>query len=213
MASRAFTLLEMLVVIAIIAIISVFAIPAVASIVNGSRLNQASLTLTGQLSLARQYATTKNRAVEVRFIRCQDPEMPGGGAGAQDPDQFRAIQLLEVLEGGTTVPIGKTEFLPQAIVFSSDTRSSLLDGETTSQTSRAPVASTDVELPRGIKMNYKFVSFRFLPDGATTLAANHNWFVTVLNLNDQSMSTRLPANFFITQIDPVNGITHGFRPN
>jgi uncharacterized protein (TIGR02596 family) len=211
--ARAFSLLEMVVVIAIIAIVSAFAVPAFSSLVNGTTLNQASSMLTNQLNLARQYATTKNRSVEVRLLRFRDPEMPGEGGGSQGPGQFRAIQLMEVLEAGVAVPFGKMECFPQAIVLCPDVRSSLLDGAgTASQISRTPTA-TDGELPRGIQRNYTFVSFRFLPNGSTTLAANHNWFMTVLALKDLNANTQLPANYFIVQIDPVSGSTRNFRPN
>ena len=211
MASRAFTLIETMVVIAIIGIIAAFAVPTVSSMVNSTRLSQASMTVSSQLSLARRYAMTRNHPVEVRFIRFQDPESPPDGSGASA--QFRGIQLLEALESGVAVPLGKVELLPDAVVLASDTRSSILDGETATQLPRTPSPATDTKMPRGIDMNYTYVPFRYLPDGATNLAANHNWFVTVLAEKDQKAGTKLPANFYILQIDPVNGITREFRPN
>lgn len=199
-----------MVVIAIIAIIAAFAVPNVTSMVNGAKLSQASMTVSSQLSLARRYAMTKNHPVEVRFIRFQDPETPPDANGAST--QFRGIQLLEVLESGTTLPLGKPELLPDAVVLASDTRSSLLNGETTNQLPRTPIPTTDAKLPRGIDLNYTYVAFRYLPDGSTNLAANHNWFITVLAEKDQKAGTKLPVNFYILQVDPVNGITREFRP-
>lgn len=199
-----------MVVVAIIGIIAAFAVPTVTSMVNSTRLSQASMTVSSQLSLARRYAITKNHPVEVRFIRFQDPETPPDGNAAST--QFRGIQLLEVLESGATLPLGKAELLPDAVVLASDTRSSLLDGEVATLLPRAPSPTTDTKMPRGIDMNYTYVAFRYLPDGSTNLAANHNWFITVIAERDQKAGTKLPANFYILQIDPVNGIPREFRP-
>ena len=210
---RAFSLLELVVVIAIIGMIAAFVVPAFSSLVNGPTMNQASAMLANELNSARQYAMTKNRSVEVRFLRYLDPEVPGEGPGSKIPPQFRAIQLLEVLEGGTPVPLGKVEPLPQSTILCAGERSSVLDpASASSQMARTPNAATDIGLPRGIDRNYDFVSFRYLPDGSTTLAANHNWFVTVLAAKDQGTEAKLPSNFFILQIDPVSGTTRGFRP-
>jgi uncharacterized protein (TIGR02596 family) len=212
MARRAFTLLEILVVISIIAIVSTFAIPAFASLIVGPTLNQASQTLVNQIGLARQYATTKNRSVEVRFIRYRDPGTPGEAAGPASGGQYRAIQLLEVLESGAPVSLGKPEFLPQNIILCGDGRSSLLDETGSLPQIPHSALPVDGELPRGIKRDYEYLSFRFLSNGSTTLAASQNWFITVLALRDQKGSTTLPANFFILQIDPVSGAARSFRP-
>lgn len=211
MTSRAFTLVETMVVVAIIAIIAAFAVPTITSVVSNTRLSQASMTLSSQLSLARRFAMTKNRPVEIRFIRFQDPESPPDASGASS--QFRGIQLLEVLESGAVVPLGKPELLPDAIVLAPDVRSSLLNGETATQLAKTPNPAMDGKMPRGIDLHYTYVSFRYLPDGSTNLAANHNWFITVLTEKDQKTGTTLPVNFFILQIDPVNGIAREFRPN
>lgn len=200
-----------MVVVAIIAIIAAFAVPTINSVVSSTRLSQASMTLSSQLSLARRYAMTKNRPVEIRFIRFQDPESPPDASGVAA--QYRGIQLLEVLESGVAVPLGKPEMLPDAVVLAPDTRSSLLNGETATQVPQIPNPAKDGKMPRGIDLNYTYVSFRYLPDGTTNLAANHNWFITVLSERDQKAGVKLPANFFILQVDPVNGIVHEFRPN
>jgi len=209
MKTRAFSLLELAIVISIIAVIAAFAVPAVATMLNGTILNQASQTLTAELTLARQFATSRNRAVEVRFLWFRDPEIPADSGG------FHGIQLMEVQPSGVSVPLGKVELFPNAVALCADSRSSLLDpAGTPPQVPRLPVASTDPSLPRGINQNYQIVSFRFLPDGSTTLAASQNWFATIISSKDQNKGgTQLPANFFTLQIDPVNGSTRGFRPN
>jgi hypothetical protein len=82
--------------------------------------------------------------------------------------------------------------------------------------------TNDPELPRGVKKDYTYVSFRFLPDGATSLSstgpstggANGQWYVTVHLLNDlgRAQSGNPPPNFFTWMIDPVSGATKILRP-
>lgn len=209
MKARAFSLLEIVIVIGVIAIISVFTAPALSSLINGPMLTRASQTLANHIKLARQYATSKNRPIEVRVLRFHDPENLSGTSGLE---QFRAVQLLEVLESGVPVPIGNTEFFPQGIVLCADQRSSLLDPQGQPPRTPSKPDRTDPGLPRGIEKDYEFVSFRYLPNGSTDLAANYSWFMTLVTERDQSTNKDLPANFFLLQIDPVSGKAKEFRP-
>jgi hypothetical protein len=72
----------------------------------------------------------------------------------------------------------------------------------------------DPELPRGVKRNYEYVFFRFLPDGSTNLSIGSKWFITVHALNDLPKATggQPPPNFFTWMIDPVSGNTKIYRP-
>ena len=76
-ASRAFSLVELLVVMAVIAIVAGFAVPAVTTMLKGSQLTQGSQMVVDQIALARQTALSRNRSVEVRFYKFADPEIPG----------------------------------------------------------------------------------------------------------------------------------------
>jgi len=71
----------------------------------------------------------------------------------------------------------------------------------------------DPELPRGIKRQYRYVAFRFQPDGSTNLAPKTSWYVTLHQLKDKVTGKIPPPNFFTLQIDPVSGTTRPFRPN
>ncbi len=226
---RAFTLIEMLAVMAIIAIVAVFVVPAATSILKGSQLTQASAMLTDQFSLARQQALTKNTMVEVRLIRFSDPEQPGETLTNPTTGKFRALQLMQVLPSGVAVPLSgsKVQMLPTSITMSSGTSgggnqpfSTLLPASGGSATSGGPQyvatpASSDPDMPRNVKNNYNFYAFRFLPDGSTNLLPTSQWYVTLLNINDQTKLTTMgiqAINFFTLQLDPVSGSTRSYRP-
>lgn len=211
----AFSLIELIVVIAIIAIIAAFTVPAASTILRGSKLTQASQIVTDQISLARQTALTRNRSMEVRFIRFGDPETPGESASDPSTGHFRAMQVFEVLESGVAVPLDKPQLLPQSVIMNPSAELSSLIGGSSQKTTKA--TNSDPELPRGIARNYEYVAFRFLEDGSTNLsptggAAAGKWFVTLHNANEKVSGSTPPANFFTLQIDPVSGATKLFRP-
>ncbi len=193
-ASRsAFSLIELVVVIAIIAIVASFTVPAATSILRGSAMTQAQQMLTDQISLARQYALSKNRPVEVRFYQIADPEQPGEDATKPETGQFRAMQLFEVVESGVGVPLDKVQQLPSTVIMNPNIDlSTIIKGP--NQTIQTPTTK-DPELPRGVKRNYKYVALRFQPDGSTTLGATDKWFLTIHNLSDGPTITQPPPNF------------------
>lgn len=208
---RGFSLIEMVAVVAIIGIIAVFAVPAASTIIRGSQLTQASQVLTDQINLARQYALTKNRSIEVRFIRFGDPEAPGEDPQKPDTGKFRAIQLFEVLGSGAAVPISKLQRLPVTIMINSTELSTLVD-ETGTTTTLTEPNEQDPELPGQVKRNYEYVSFRFLPDGSTNLLPTQKWYATIHAITDKVQGKTPPPNFFTLQIDPVSGSTKNYRP-
>ena len=211
-ANHAFSLLELIAVILIIGIVAAFVTPAASTILRGSQLTQATQVLTDQIVLARQLALTKNCSVEVRFIRFTDPEIPNDLGPDGQPGAYRAIQCFEILDNGAKVPMDKPQLLPQSVVMNSGALSSLLNSNPNPPV--GPDTQKDPELPRGVKHNYTFVTFRFSPDGSTNLSAIGGavWFVTLHNLNDTPTGSSPPSNFFTLQIDPVSGTTKSYRP-
>jgi len=225
--SAAFTLIEMIAVISIIAIITVFVVPAATTILKGSQLTQASTIITDQISLARQQALTKNCMVEVRFVRFGDPEQPGEKASTPMTGKFRALEVMQVLPSGVSVPLGKVQILPTSIMMaftegqtatgnSNSNFSTLLStGSGTAPLYTTTPPNTDPDLPRGIKKSYNYYSFRFLPDGSTNLLPTVQWYVTLINRNDEAKlsGTGIQSiNFFTLQLDPVSGATRSYRP-
>lgn len=229
-----FTLIELIVVITIIGIISVFVVPAASTMIMGTDLTRSAQVLSSQLSIARQIATTKNHAVEVRFIQFADPEQPGEKVADPTTWRFRAIQLMEVFENGNMAQVGKFERLLGNVIMDESLYSSLLDQQGTAQPNQQPLKLIRVEagervdyppLPRtSVKspqdaLKYHYVAFRFLTDGTTNLNPNGNWFVTLYQGVDRNKlqsggdSTKPPPfNYFTAQIDAANGSVRSFRP-
>ena len=201
---NAFSLVELLVVIVIIGIIGSFAVPAVGQLLKGSALTQAANILTDQTAAARQQALTRNRSVEVRFFSFVDPEQVG-----ETTPYFRAIQYFEIADGGIPNPTGRYVRFPNTVIMNPDpTLSSMLSDTPTSPNTNDP------DLPRGVGRKYTYVSFRFQPDGATSLPATSLSFITVHLLNDLGRATASnpPPNFFTWMIDPVSGSSKIMRP-
>ncbi len=203
----AFSLIELVAVISIIIIIAAFAVPAANTILRGSQLTQAAQLISGQLSLARQQALTRNRSIEVRFFQYADGEQPGEKPEDPASGKFRAIQMFEVLENGVPIPLSKLERLPVSIVFNDEDLSTLIKDKTPEDP-----RPSDPELPRGVDRNYKYVSFRFRPDGSTDLNPIKQWYITLHSLTDEVSGSEPPPNFFTVQIDPVSGSTRNYRP-
>jgi len=173
--SSGFSLVELLVVVVIIGVVMRFALPAVGSLLKGSSLSRAANMLTDEMSRARQYAISKNRAVEVRFYRFADPEVPGENVNDPTTGSFRGLQCFEIPsqqlnDEDVPLPIGSFVRFPDGIVMNDTDDLSNLIGPTSASFLQTAPGPIDPELPGGVGKKYLGVPFRFLPDGSTTLA-------------------------------------------
>ncbi len=235
-ATPAFTLIEMLAVIAIIAIVTAFIVPAASQMMRGNQLTQAANMVTDQISLARQQAVTQNAMIEVRFIRFADPEQPGETVADPATGKFRALQIMQVYNSGSSVPVGLLQVLPTTVVFNnqpatmqgtapaaSNSFSTLIPStQTGSNDPTLPAygkpGQSDPDMPHNIKKNYDYYSFRFLPDGSTSLQPVFSWFLTLNKAADlqkigSDASSFSHINFFTLQLDPTSGATRAYRAN
>lgn len=194
----AFSLVELLLVVAIISILAILAIPAFNSINSARFIEQAGQKIADQIALARQIALSKNRSVEVRFMK-----IPNEENGIAD---YSSIQLYEVRDDGSDRPLAKIAKLPQGIIIS-DT------GELSSLFSPNAMGTLDKEsfpdLPNsGKPEDVRF--FRFKPNGQSDLPnMAGNYYLTVHHKREIG---KMPANFSTIQVDPMSGRVKILRP-
>ena len=197
--SQGFSLIELLVVIAILSILTLISVPAFQQITRAASLNSASQVLADHFSLARQNALTRNRVIEVRLYQFRTSEAT--------QSSYCALQLFQYLEQEDRYQaITPIAYLPNATKLLDDSgKTSLLN------ISGQPITptTTDLKIP-GVGTSYKYLAFRFKPDGQTNLDPGENWFVTVVS--SLTPDSELPKNFTTVQIDPVTGNVRLYRP-
>ena len=192
----AFTLVELLTVVALMVIFLAFAIPAVSSVLSGLRLSRGGQQIADQIILGRQTALTRNRNVEVRFIRLTDPPTPG----------YRGVQIWMVDEAGTVrSPVSRMITLPDSVIINSNSSYSPLvfgSGSTVSgQTNFTPYGSC------------QYTGFRFRANGQTDIpTGNGTNSVNYITLQNATDSGSPPKNFFTIQINPLTGKVAVLRP-
>jgi len=186
---QAFTLIELLVVIAIMGILMVMIIPAVSGIGKGYRITAGAQSLIDQLNRARQEALSRNRMVEVQFLRA-----PRNGT-----TNYSATRLvtLDATNGTAQATTNRMVWLPDGVVI----------GTNASMTSTADLkTSTSVTIPGGGTASA--LTFCFRPNGTTDLSTNVHWTIVDENLSTSSS----PANFATVQLDSRTGRPRLFRP-
>lgn len=199
---RGFSLMEMLIVIAIIIAIASLVVPGTTSALNNNNLSRAAQILLQQLASARQTAVAKNRRVEVRFYRFDDPDLPGA-------DQyFRAVQSFLIADDNTAKPLGKIERLPGSIALLNSVEASpLLD---VPDKAYGP-GDVPVKIPR--VSGYATKAFQFRPDGSTNLELGKAFLsaASVRSPADAS-ATQLSGNYIVVQVDRLGGGVRLYRP-
>lgn len=204
--SRAFSLLELLIVMTIIVIMASLMGPTLNSALRGTALTQATDKVLGVLSIAHQTAITKAQTVEVRFYSYTNSETPG------DTGQGHAVQAFTVDDNGIATPLMKAQVLPNTVVISASTNLSTLMALTNSS---APAAYA---IPR-VGNNYSCSSFQYYRSGSTSLASSSQatavWGITVVNMIDMmgANASTLPVNYATVVIDPFNGSLKTYRPH
>ena len=200
---KAFSLVELLVVIAVIAVLTALLLPATTALSRSYQLNNVTQLVQGQLNLARQNALSRGHGVEVRIYFLPDYNQPESSA---TPKIYRGMQTF--IEGDptlTTVPVTALTkpamFLSPVVILDDNKKSTLL-----TLTATTPTTSLS-----SFALNYKYISFRFRPDGSTDLTTAATGLVLVLQ-NDALEPNGLPKNFRSVEIDPKNGVARVYQP-
>lgn len=199
MPRAAFTLTELLVVIVVLGMLLVVAAPSLFNGTDASRLTITGDLVLGKLTEAQQEAIASNSEVEVRFFE------RGEVGRLDDAPRLRALQLFAVGTGddadseGDFVPAEAVTGFDEGVVISNKPKiSSLLEA-----------GFKGDARPSGDRERY--LSFRFLPDGSTNLAAGNPWFLTLVSMETEEKEG-VPPNFYTVQIDAATGRIRSFRP-
>lgn len=192
----AFSLLELLVVIAIIGLLAGLIVPSIASILQGTNLEQGARVVFDQISLTRQIASTRNCTTELRMIKLTN----GSGSG------YNALQIWVPGTNATMRPINKLVTLPQAVVISED-GTGLSKIVSLLSASNMPAGGAAAGAP--------YVGFSIRPSGAVVPtvsgAARADLYLTVVPAR-MATNTSLPPNYATIQLNPDTGTPLVFRP-
>ncbi len=198
--SRAFSLIEILVVMVIIVLLLGISIPAIKGMTGSNSIAASGNMIAAFLDLARQDAISKNKVIEVRFYDCvSDGRLKN----------FCAFQLFEIDPSGAATPQCKVQILPSTVIIARDkSLSTLLDS---SRTKIWTEVDPMVKIPN-IGTSYDCRAIRFRPNGSTNLSADQKWHLTVIDGKDNFTSTKYPKNFSCVWVEPVMGSVQVLRP-
>ncbi|WP_395736856.1 Verru_Chthon cassette protein D [Prosthecobacter sp.] len=198
--SRAFSLVEMIVVVAIVTMLFAVAAPYTFSVIQSASLSSAGDTLMQKISQAQQRASSENRPIGLDFFYYNQDEIKA----------CHAIQLVSYdAASNVATPL-------EPPVYWSEGRVVLLEG------ALSPMFSTNVQpINTGLaaqepfkKLGATFYRVVFYPDGSTSLKIPlRTAYLTLVGVKNykQDLATA-PANYYTVQIDPVTGRGHSYRP-
>ncbi|MBE7157614.1 MAG: Verru_Chthon cassette protein D, partial [Rhodospirillales bacterium] len=149
-----FTLVELLMVMTVLGVLLALTVPLTRSLYESSNLTLSGQTVGDTLVLARQFATSQNQPVEVRFIKAN--------AGLNG---YSVVQLWQnAAATGNPVPLDKAVALPSNIEISANaTLSPMLNP--------AGLAGAASTMPTGNPQAGKsYVSFTVRPNGIVQVA-------------------------------------------
>ena len=223
-ASRAFSLIEMLVVVTIIVLLLAFSAPALSRTLMASKLASAGESLFGAISEAQQVAYASNVPVELRFFKV--PDAFGANPAYRSYQIFKIIQVTEGTGAAANVkeslePANNLVNLPESVIIvADDTLSPALKGD------GLPDSKEGSSVGYSGVQTAVYNAWRFMPDGscrkvgqATGGFATLEYqtltesFITLTIESGQAITMQnLPKNFFTIQVDPFTGKARSYKP-
>lgn len=201
--SQGFTLVESLTVICILGLIIAIATPSMLDAIKATRLTAAGEIITGKIVEAQGLALTFASDVELRFYKAPVERSLDGNSG-QFLRLYQLVESNEISEESEETevaklkPVGAREGLPDGIRISDQTLFTSL------WTLEPNADETEAD-------GREYVAIRFRPDGSTDLDETEKWHLTLLD-SAHSDPTKLPANFYTIQIDPITAKLEIYRP-
>lgn len=191
--SRAFTLVELLAVVAILGVLMTLALPTLSSLLDSSNLARGGQVIADQINLARQIASARNTAVEVRLFK-----LP-----SQDTEGYGAVQLWSGDATGNPRPASRLATLPEGIVVSPVTAVSQAFAKMPSSTMPAGTGAL-------ADASYRF--FQVRPSGVVTPVMDMaDSYLTVV-LARSATNSALPKNYVTIQINPLTATPLVYQP-
>lgn len=199
--SKAFSLVELLVVIGIIAVLTGLVAFSFSGSTDGMQLTQASERVRGEFDIARSTALAQNRNVAVCFYRLANDAGPTWRALGlfmwNDADEawepLRPARLLP--EGIIIADIAEHATLPHRLPMSDDP-----DADPVPPPTLTAIGVDDSRC------------FLFRPNGGTDLDPTENWFLTLYAERAPKTGSGLPDNWATVRLQPTLGRAQILRP-
>jgi len=211
--SRAFTLIEMLIVVSVIGMLLALTAPRVFSILRSNELSTQGETLRNWLSQAQQKALSSNADVEVRFYKFADLN------SSQVEPEYRGAVYYQHDRFGELQPNSQIFRIRNPLSLSDNPRlSNILDQRMNKSPANSSEIQKEIRELFGLSVDtssVEYSSFRFRPNGSTDLDKTEVWFMTLVE-DGRNVSgpggSEIPRNFVCLQIDPFNGTIREYRP-
>ena len=205
--SRAFSLIEMLIVVSVVGILLAFAAPQLFSLVQSTSLTSEGTALRNKMSQAQQIALSQNTDVEVRFFKMKD------AGNAETVPAFRAFQFYRYNQYGQLLPVSQFYRIRPPIVIN-EPLSTLVNSAGSDKSISPSSGSAAIPVVSDLE-TFDYVSFRFKPDGSTDLpgrakGGGDTWYITLTK--GLPTDPTVPNNYFTVQLDPFNGRVTSYRP-
>jgi uncharacterized protein (TIGR02596 family) len=210
---RGFSLTELLVVMAIIALLGVLTVPSLQGLLSSTDLKGSANSLAGELDLARQTASTRNVAVEVRLY--QDSSRPRDNNGNYPYRLLAAVIPAAAGISSSDEFVGLPVSLAGDVIIDSNPQQSSLLNTSLGAQGLQPVSATEAASAPSTVRNLPYIQFTYLASGTINLDPSQRWCLTLLNENTAALASANggpSANFIAFLLDVQTGRASTYQP-